>query len=96
MDALAALAACAEGYGAAALQPFLPRIWDALRGVLLDGFARGTWKMERTSGRTDLVVEPFGPMARHDRAALAEEGGRLLAFAEPGAGIGEVRFVESG
>ena len=67
-----------------------------MRGVLLDGFACGTWKMERTSGKTDLVVEPFGPMAQHDRADLAEEGGRMLVFAEPGADVGEVRFVESG
>ena len=35
MDALAALGACAEGYGAAVLQPFLPRVWDDLRGALL-------------------------------------------------------------
>jgi hypothetical protein len=73
-----------------------------MRGVLLDGFACGTWKtertseMERTSGRTDLVIEPFGPLNEQDRAALAEEGGRLLVFAEPGADVGEVRFVESG
>ena len=67
-----------------------------MRGVLLDGFACGTWKMERTSGRTDLVVEPFGPMAQHDRADLAEEGGRMLVFAERDVDVGEVRFVESG
>jgi hypothetical protein len=67
-----------------------------MRGVLLDGFACGTWKMGRTGGRTDLVIEPFGPLAQQDRADLTEEGGRLLAFVEPGAGVGEVRFVGSG
>jgi hypothetical protein len=35
VDALAALAACAEGYGAAPMEPFLPSVWDALRDVLL-------------------------------------------------------------
>jgi hypothetical protein len=64
-----------------------------MRGVLIDGFVRGTWKTERTGGRTDLVVEPFGPLARQDRAILAEEGGRLLSFAEPGARAAAVRFV---
>jgi len=67
-----------------------------MRGVLLDGFACGTWKTERAGGRTDLVIEPFGPLAPQDRSALAEEGRRLLAFAEPGAGVGDVRFVGSG
>ena len=35
VDALAALGACAEGYGADALQPFLPRVWAGMRGALL-------------------------------------------------------------
>ena len=64
-----------------------------MRGVLLDGLACGTWKIERADARADLVIEPFGPLAVQDRAALAEEGKRLLAFAEPGARAATVRFV---
>lgn len=67
-----------------------------MRGVLLDGFACGTWKIDSSHGRADLVVEPFGFLAEQDRVVLAEEGGRLLAFAEPGAYVRKVRFVESG
>lgn len=66
-----------------------------MRGVLLDGFACGTWKMKRAPGRATLIIEPFGPLPERGRAALAEEGERLLAFAEPGAGAPAVRFVGS-
>lgn len=49
---------------------------------LLDGFVAGAWKVERArDGPTArLVIEPFGPLARKDRDALAEEGERLLRF----------------
>ncbi len=65
--------------------------------VLVDGFVRGTWKTERTRGKAALVIEPFEPLARKDREALAEEGERLIRFmAEPeGAEAFEVRFAES-
>jgi winged helix DNA-binding protein len=59
---------------------------------LVDGFAQGTWKTERTRGRTTLVIEPFEPLAKEDRDALAEEGERLIRFT--GAGAFEIRFAE--
>lgn len=52
----------------------------SMRGVLLDGFACGTWKTERTRGKATLVIEPFQPLAEKDREALAAEGERLLRF----------------
>jgi len=64
-----------------------------MRGVLLDGLACGTWKIEVACERADLVIEPFGSLTEQNRAALAEEGERLLAFAEPGARVAAVRFV---
>jgi hypothetical protein len=52
--------------------------------VLVDGFVRGTWKTERTRGKATLVIEPFEPLGKKDRDALAEEGERLIRFvAEP-------------
>jgi hypothetical protein len=52
--------------------------------VLVDGFVRGTWKTERTRGKATLVIEPFEPLAKKDRDAIAEEGERLVRFmAEP-------------
>jgi hypothetical protein len=65
--------------------------------VLVDGFVRGTWKTERTRrGKASLVIEPFEPLSKEDRDAMAEEGERLLRFvAEPeGAVAFEVRFAE--
>ena len=64
-----------------------------MRGVLLDGFARATWKAERTRGRATLVIEPFEPLPERDRHAVAEEGTRLLAFLAPDADARDVRFA---
>jgi hypothetical protein len=52
-----------------------------MRGVLLDGFVCGTWKLERTREKATLVIELFKPLMDEDRDALAEEGSRLLTFA---------------
>jgi hypothetical protein len=55
-----------------------------MRGVLLDGFACGTWRMEYSRGKVTLEIAPFGTLPKEDRDALAEEGERLLRFsAEP-------------
>ncbi len=62
--------------------------------VLVGGFVRGTWKTERTRGKVTLVIEPFEPLPKMDRDALAAEGERLIRFlAEPEGAEGfEVRF----
>ena len=53
---------------------------------LLDGFVSGTWRIERERGTPlMLVIEPFARLAREDRAALAGEAERLVAFTEPAA-----------
>jgi hypothetical protein len=65
--------------------------------VLVDGFVHGTWKTEQTRrGKATLVVEPFEPLSKEDRDAMAEEGERLVRFvAEPeGAEAFEVRIAE--
>jgi hypothetical protein len=46
--------------------------------VLVDGFVRATWKLDRQRARVD--VQPLGRMTRAERAAVAEEGERLAAF----------------
>ena len=60
--------------------------------VLVDGFVRGTWKIDRQKGAASLVVEPFAPLSKRDRTALAEEGARLLAVAGGGARRTGIRF----
>ena len=66
-----------------------------MRGVLLDGFARGTWKTVRAGGKVTLAIEPFEKLSDEDCEALAREGERLLRFAAgpEGAGEFEVRFA---
>ncbi len=61
--------------------------------VLVDGFVRGTWKTERARGKATLVIEPFEPLAKKDRDALAKEGEQLVRFTGEGAETFEVRFA---
>lgn len=60
---------------------------------LVDGFVHGMWKMEKKRGAATLRVEPFSPVPDGGRAALAEEGARLLAAAHPDAVSRAVEFA---
>ena len=60
---------------------------------LLDGFVAGTWRLERRRRVTTLVIGPFEPLTASDRDALADEGGRLVAFLAPDATTTELRFA---
>ncbi|MFB4312009.1 winged helix DNA-binding domain-containing protein [Actinomadura sp. GTD37] len=59
---------------------------------LVDGFVHGMWKIEKKRGEATLRVDPFDPVPRRERAALEEEGLRLLAAAHPEAGSHAVEF----
>ena len=74
-------------------QVFLPGL-RVRATILVDGFVRGAWKVEKTRDAAALVIEPFEPLSGPDRAALAEEGERLVRFIEADARGYEVRFVE--
>ncbi|NGO68874.1 winged helix DNA-binding domain-containing protein [Streptomyces sp. SB3404] len=60
--------------------------------VLLDGRVRGTWKADTSRKAAALTVTPLGPLSDDERAALAQEGARLLAFAAGGPGAHTVGF----
>ncbi|MEV4926064.1 winged helix DNA-binding domain-containing protein [Streptomyces roseoverticillatus] len=62
----------------------IQRVNRAAPAVLLDGFLRAVWRLEREPGTTTLVVEPFEKILRADRAPLEEEAARVLAMAAPG------------
>lgn len=49
--------------------------------VLVDGFVGGRWRVAREGTTATLTIEPFARLNKGDRAALTEEGARLLAFA---------------
>ena len=42
--------------------------------ILVDGFVAGGWKIEKTKDTATLVIEPFEPLTKPIRDALAEEG----------------------
>lgn len=62
---------------------------------LIDGFVRGTWKIEQTNKSAALFIQPFERLSTADQEALAEEGAKLLTFAAQSAGIQEIHFMES-
>ena len=61
--------------------------------VLLDGFFRGAWRITRQRGAATLRVDPFEPLSAQERAALIEEGARLLAFAAADASAHDVQVA---
>jgi winged helix DNA-binding protein len=61
--------------------------------ILVDGFVRGAWKIEKTKTAATLLIEPFDKLTKKDREALIEEGERLVRFVEPKAKSFEVRFT---
>jgi hypothetical protein len=73
--------------------PLPPGAGGVVGTVLVDGFLRATWHIERSGGAATLTVEPFAPLPERDRTTLAEEGARLLALGAPEAGTNEVRFA---
>jgi hypothetical protein len=63
--------------------------------ILVDGFVRGAWKIEKTKTAATLVIEPFDKLTKRDRAALVEEGERLVRFVEAKAKSFGVRFTSA-
>lgn len=60
---------------------------------LVDGFVSGTWKISNRKGHARLTVSAFKLLKKSDRAALAEEGERLLSFAAAEATTRDLEFV---
>jgi hypothetical protein len=76
--------------GAAARWPTDDLHWSAL---LVDGFVAGAWRLERERAAATLTVRPLGPWAAADRAAVEEEGARLVELLAAGAAVREVRVA---
>ncbi|HTG68534.1 MAG TPA: winged helix DNA-binding domain-containing protein [Candidatus Udaeobacter sp.] len=62
---------------------------------LIDGFVRGTWKIEQARGSAALIIHPFEPLRQTDRDALAVEGAKLLEFAADSSSTHDIRFSAS-
>ena len=61
---------------------------------LLDGFAAGTWKIERKKALATLTLAPFAALAKKPREALEEEASALVRFAESDASTFEVKVAK--
>jgi hypothetical protein len=48
--------------------------------VLIDGFVRGVWKIEKNRRAAVLQIEPFEPVSKEHRDILSDEGERLVRF----------------
>jgi hypothetical protein len=59
--------------------------------VLVDGFARATWRIERSAGAATLRIQPLEELG--EVPGLEAEGERLLAFAAPGAARREIALA---
>jgi hypothetical protein len=71
---------------------------EVFRGgsVLVDGFVRAGWRVEREKGRSGaatLVVMPVVPLSPIDETEVAAEAERLLAFLAADAVEQVVRFA---
>ena len=56
---------------------------DVAQTFLADGIVAGTWSIERKGTAAVLALSPFARLARPVRAALVEEGERLVRFVVP-------------
>lgn len=67
----------------------------ALGSVLVDGFVRASWRLEKAKGSAHLLVTSFDVFAANAAAAVTAEGLRLLEFLAPGVDH-DVRFAVTG
>jgi len=64
-----------------------------LATALVDGRVAATWRIARARTEVTLDIDPLKRIAKNDRAALKEEGERLLQFTDPDATSHAVRFA---
>jgi hypothetical protein len=62
-------------------------------GLLVDGFARGTWRMNEDGDRATLQIRPLVRLSAADRTAVTEEGLRLLSLLAEESRAHDVRFI---
>ena len=73
--------------------PLPPGNGAAIGTFLVDGFLRGTWRINRGDAVATITIEPDTALSHADRTALEEEGDRLLRFAAADVPERAVRFI---
>lgn len=67
---------------------FAAEVWQT---YLVDGFVAGRWTISVTPKQAVIELQPFAKLSRADRAALVDEGERLVRFYAPAARTHGVR-----
>lgn len=62
---------------------------------LIDGFAAGSWRIDRERGRATLRITPLVRLGSGDRKTLMREAESLLAFQEEDAKTREIVFADT-
>jgi hypothetical protein len=76
-------------------KPHLPPGIGARAGtVLIDGFMRAEWRLERSDGTVLLAVAPYKRLTRSDQNDVTREGERLLTFLAPETSSNGVRISD--
>jgi hypothetical protein len=60
---------------------------------LVDGFVRGTWRLETERGVARLVATPFRALTKAESGEVVEAAGRLVQFVAPKAGTRHVEVA---
>ena len=63
--------------------------------VLVDGFVRAVWKVEKSKDAATLLIEPFVKLAKPEHAEIMEEAERLIRFVEVSAKSHRVRIAKA-
>jgi len=82
------------------VRPFDPNRVGYMEGVsfgsiLVDGFVGATWTLKREAKNATLRIALLDRLPKRERAAVEDEGARLLAFIAAGATSRHVTLVES-
>ncbi|HKX24931.1 MAG TPA: winged helix DNA-binding domain-containing protein [Actinomycetota bacterium] len=62
-------------------------------GLLVDGFARGTWRVTEDGDTATLQIRQLDRLTAGERTAVTEEGARLVAFLTEDGRAHDVRFI---
>ena len=73
-----------------------PGYTSSLGSVLVDGFFRGHWKVDRVEGTATLRIEVARPLSKREGEAVSAEGMHMLEFIDADAASRDVRITFRG
>jgi hypothetical protein len=69
------------------------RTQESLSTFTIDGFVRGTWRVDRARRAATLVITPVRALAKREVSALSAEGEGLIDFLAPDATDRDIRVI---